>query len=103
MHDKVLDDMRTCGAALIHIDDEEILQDADGVERVVLNQNVLIEIGAAAALYRRRFVLLVKDGIDLPSNLQGLYVVRYSGDKLDGDCTIKLLEAVKAMKGERLP
>jgi len=51
----------------------------------VLNPNVLIEIGAALALYGKRFILLVEEGTDLPSNLQGLYQARYSGGKLDYD------------------
>jgi predicted nucleotide-binding protein len=96
--DKVMDDMRSCGAAIIHVDAEDKLMGTDAKERLVLNSNVLIEIGAAMALYKHRFILLVKDGVTLPSNLQGLYEVRYSGSNLDGDITIKLLEAINAMK-----
>jgi predicted nucleotide-binding protein len=47
---------------------------------IAINPNVLMEIGAAMALYERRFILLVRQGVKLPSNLQGLYEVRYSGD-----------------------
>jgi len=101
--DKVLDDMRNCGAAIIHVDAEKKLIDESGKEHVVLNPNVLIEIGAAMALYRRRFILLVKEGVSLPSNLQGLFEVRYSGDTLDGDATIRLLEAINNMKSEASP
>lgn len=98
--DKVLQDMRSCGAAIIHVDDDIHLLDKGAHEQVVLNSNVLIEIGAAMALYGRRFILLVKEGITLPSNLQGLYEVRYTGESLDGEATIKLLEAINAMKDE---
>ena len=57
--DKVMNDMRTCGAAIIHIEDEMRLVDVDDAKQhVLLNQNVLIEIGAAMALYGRRFILL---------------------------------------------
>lgn len=66
----------------------------------MLNSNVLIEIGAAMALYGRRFILLVKEGITLPSNLQGLYQVRYVGETLDGDATIRLLKAINELKKE---
>jgi predicted nucleotide-binding protein len=45
------------------------------------------------ALYGRKFILLVEDGVKLPSNLQGLYECRYSGDSLDGFATMKLLKA----------
>ena len=99
--EKVMNDMRECGAAIIHVEDELTLLDKDAHEHVMLNPNVLIEIGAAMALYKKRFILLVKDGVKLPSNLQGLYEVRYAGESLDGDATIKLLEAINAMKAEK--
>jgi hypothetical protein len=101
--EKVMEDMRSCGAAIIHVEDEKRLMDKDVKEHVVLNENVLIEIGAAMALYGRRFILVVKDGVQLPSNLQGLYEVRYEGATLDGNATIKLLEAINDMKKRPLP
>lgn len=101
--DKVLDSMRSCGAAIIHVDAEKRLLDSEANEHIVLNPNVLIEIGAAMALYGRRFILLVREGVELPSNLQGLYEVRYVGDSLDGDATIKLLEAIGELKKYPLP
>ena len=100
--EKVMNDMRECGAAIIHVEDELTLLDKDAKEHVMLNPNVLIEIGAAMALYKKRFILLVKDGVKLPSNLQGLYEVRYSGESMDGEATIKLLEAINAMKAEKI-
>jgi len=63
--DKVLDDMRSCGAGVIH---------------------------------GRKFILLVERGATLPTNLQGLYEVRYEGAELDHDATIKLLKAFKDFK-----
>lgn len=96
--DKVMDDMRQCQAAIIHVDGEQVMLDKDASEHVVLNPNVLIEIGAALALYRRRFILLVRNGVELPSNLQGLYEVRYSGETMDSDATIRLLEAINELK-----
>ncbi|HZP61315.1 MAG TPA: TIR domain-containing protein, partial [Opitutaceae bacterium] len=93
LSDKVLDDMRTCSFAVIHVDEEEVLLDQAGEKHVSLNQNVLIEIGAALALHKNRFVLLVKEGLQLPSNLHGLYQCRYSGDTLDFDATMRLLKA----------
>jgi predicted nucleotide-binding protein len=101
--DKVMDEMRNCGAAIIHVDAEERLFDDKKNERVVLNQNVLIEIGAAMALYGRRFVLLVREGVELPSNLEGLFEVRYVGETLSADVAFKLLDAVKDIKNHPLP
>jgi predicted nucleotide-binding protein len=97
--DKVMNDMRSCGAAIIHIEGEMKLVDVSTTtEHVVLNPNVLIEIGAAMALFGKRFILLVKEGVKLPSNLQGLYEVRYTGESLDGEVTLKLLEAINELK-----
>ncbi|HTY48165.1 MAG TPA: TIR domain-containing protein [Steroidobacteraceae bacterium] len=91
--DKVLDDMRSCDAAVIHVGAELRLLDQEGKEYRTLNQNVLIEIGAAMAFYGRKFILLVEKGVSLPSNLQGLYEVRHEGGKLDYESTMKLLRA----------
>ena len=101
--EKVMDDMRGCGAAIIHVDADRKIKDETGEEHVVLNPNVLIEIGAAMAFYGRRFILLVREGVKLPSNLQGLYEVRYGGETLDAAATIKLLEAIKDIKNYGLP
>jgi Predicted nucleotide-binding protein containing TIR-like domain len=91
--DKVMDDMRSAGAAIIHVGTDKKLLDEEGNEHRTVNPNVLIEIGAAMALYGGRFILLVESGVTLPSNLQGLYEARYEGDKLDYDATMKLLKA----------
>lgn len=101
--EKVMDDMRACGAAIIHVDADRTVTDHEGTEHVLLNPNVLIEIGAAMAFYGRRFILLVRDGVKLPSNLQGLYEVRYTNETLDAHATIRLLEAIKDIKNYALP
>jgi len=59
---------------------------------------VLIEIGAAMMRYGGKFLLLVEKGTTLPSNLQGLYEVRYQGDELDYPATMKLLKAFNDFK-----
>jgi hypothetical protein len=48
--DRVMGLMRSCGAAIIHVDVERSIEDKDGKEHIILNPNVLIEIGAAMAL-----------------------------------------------------
>ena len=96
--EKVMEEMRSCFAGVIHVAGEENIVGEDGKPRRKLNDNVLIEIGAAMALYRRNFILLVQDGVQLPSNLQGLYECRYSGDTLDGVATMKLLKAFNSFK-----
>jgi predicted nucleotide-binding protein len=96
--EKVFEDMRACGAAVIHVNLEETLFDKAGNEVQKINENVLIEIGAAIALYGKRFVLLVEKGVKLPSNLQGLYRCEYEGKKLDYDATMKLLKIFNELR-----
>lgn len=96
-------EMRSCGAAIIHVDAETTLLDQNANEHIVLNPNVLMEIGAAQALFGRRLILLVKEGVSLPSNVQGLFQVRYTGDALDGTATIRLLEAINDIKNHAMP
>jgi predicted nucleotide-binding protein len=96
--DKVMADMRTCGAAVIHVAIDNVLFDKEGNEVPQIYGNVLIEIGAAMALYGNKFVLLVEEGLKLPSNLQGLYECRYKGDELSGGATMKLLKAFNDFK-----
>jgi len=98
--DKVMDDMRSCTAGIVHVGPEMKLLDPDGNEHQMLNPNVLIEIGAAMALYNRRFILLVEVGTTIPSNLQGLYQVRYRGSGLDHEATMNLLKAFNAFKDD---
>ena len=66
--DKVFDDMRSCDAGIIHIDFENVpINNGENTyERI--NENVLIEIGAAIALYGKRVILLCKKDTTLPSN-----------------------------------
>ncbi|HTT10486.1 MAG TPA: TIR domain-containing protein [Burkholderiaceae bacterium] len=90
--EKVFEDMRSCGAGVLHVGSEGKYLDKDGAEHAKLNDNVLIEIGAAMALYGKRIVLLVEKGVALPSNLQGLYRCDFEGDKLDYESTMKLLK-----------
>jgi len=96
--DKVMDDMRSCSAAIVHVGSETKVLGQDGQEHIMVNPNVLIEIGASMALYGRRFILLVEKGVTLPSNLQGLYEVRYEGSALDYAATMKLLKAFNDFK-----
>jgi predicted nucleotide-binding protein len=90
--EKVFEDMRGCAAGVIHVGSEGKYLDRDGAEHTKINDNVLIEIGAAMALYGKKVILLVERGVTLPSNLQGLYRCEFEGDKLDYESTMKLLK-----------
>lgn len=98
LSDKVMDEMRSCGAGIVHVGTEKKVVDAEGNDHEMLNPNVLIEIGAAMALYGRKFILLVERGVSLPSNLHGLFEVRFEGDELDHESTMSLLEAFNSFK-----
>ncbi|QSQ19183.1 nucleotide-binding protein [Pyxidicoccus parkwayensis] len=90
--EKVFEDMRGCVAGVIHVGAEGKYLDRDGGEHTKINDNVLIEIGAAMALYGKKVILLVERGVSLPSNLQGLYRCEFEGDRLDYESTMKLLK-----------
>ena len=90
---KIFDEMRSCFAGVINVHPEEDWQAPDGSLHQKLNENVLIEIGAAMALYPQRFILLVQEGAKLPSNIAGLYQCRYTGSELGFDAAMKLLKA----------
>lgn len=96
--DKVLDEMRSCQAAVIHVGSEGMLKDEDDNLQPKINLNVIMEIGMARALYGNDFILLVEDGLQLPSNLQGLYECRYTGGELNMEATMRILEAFSEFK-----
>jgi len=98
LSEKVLTEMRSCGAGIIHVGTEKTIIDKDDTEHLLLNYNVLIEIGAAMALYGSNYILLVEEGTKLPSNAYGLYEARYKGDALDHDGTMKVLRSLKEIK-----
>jgi hypothetical protein len=90
-HD-LMEEMRGCDTAVIHVGiDASTTFNADLQPQI--SGDVLIEIGAAMALYGRNFVLLVEEGVELPLNLQGLCECRYIGDELNMPATMKLLRA----------
>jgi Predicted nucleotide-binding protein containing TIR-like domain len=91
-HD-VMDEMRGCVTAVIHVGFDGLPFDGGRNEEPRISGDVLIEIGAAMALYGRNFILLVEEGVALPASLQGLCECRYSGDELDMPATMTLFKA----------
>jgi predicted nucleotide-binding protein len=90
--EKILVAMRSCGSGVISVSADEAERRDGGSYGI--NQNVLIEIGVAFALYDRRVVLVVDKRVDLPSNLQGLYRSEYEGDELGWTEGMKLQKAL---------
>lgn len=94
--EKVFEAMRRCTAAVIVVSVEEGSKNGSGDYTV--NQNVLIEIGAAFVLYSRKVVLVWDKRIHVPSNLQGLYRCEFEGDELSWKAGMKLMKAIKEFK-----
>jgi predicted nucleotide-binding protein len=94
--EKVFTAMRRSGAGVICVSVDERHKDAEGEYKV--NENVLIEIGAAYVLYDKRLVLLWDRRIKVPSNLQGLYRCEFEGDEIGWDAGMKLMKAVQTFK-----
>ncbi len=84
----LMEEMRGCDTAVVHVDSSVLMEDD---RRPGLSGDVLIEIGAAMALYGRNFVLLVEDAVELPPGLQGLCECRYRGDELNMTAMMNLL------------
>jgi hypothetical protein len=91
-HD-LMDEMRRCDTAVIHVGSGALLFDGSDNEEPRICGDALIEIVAAMALYGRNFILLVEQGVTLPANLQGLCECRYSGEQLDMSATMTLFKA----------
>ena len=88
---KVLSAMRRCAAGIMVVS-------VDGENADAINNNVLIEIGAAFVLYDQKVVLLWDSALKVPSNLQGLYRCEFAGDELTFSVGTKLAKAVKGFK-----
>jgi predicted nucleotide-binding protein len=96
----LMEQMRGCDTAIVQVDANALPREA----QPRIPADVLIEIGAAMALYGRNFVLLVEDSVVLPLHLQGLCECRYRGDELDMPVMMELLRAAdrSAMSGNRI-
>jgi predicted nucleotide-binding protein len=96
--EKVLELMRRCSAAVINVSADEQRKRPDACYDI--NQNVLVEIGAAFALYPRGVVLLWDKRLPVPSNLQGLYLVQYEGENLDAPTLLRLQRAIARFRSQ---
>lgn len=94
--EKVLSAMRRCNAAIICVSVEDDRTDGDG--NPTINENVLIEIGAAFVLYNQKVILLWDRRLKVPSNLQGLYRCEFEGDEIGFKEVMRLMKAVKEFR-----
>ncbi len=96
--EKVFAAMRRCQAGIIVVSADESSKDPTGKYRI--NENVLIEIGAAFVLYDRRVVLVWDKRLPVPSNVQGLYRCEFEGDEFSWGAGMKLMKAIREFKRE---
>jgi len=89
---KVLGAMRRCQAGIMIVSND--VTESDLIEAKI-NNNVLIEIGAAFVLYDQKVVLLWDKTLKVPSNLQGLYRCEFEGNQLSFVVGTKLAKAIK--------
>lgn len=94
--DKVFGAMRRCNSAVICVTADDQLKNENGSHAI--NQNVLIEIGAAFVLYDRKVVLVWDRRLTVPSNLQGLYRCDYDGNELSWSNGMKFMKGVNNFK-----
>ena len=94
--EKIFTAMRECNSAIICVTADEDSKNEDG--SYAINQNVLIEIGAAFVLYDKKVVLVWDKRIPIPSNLQGLYRCEFEGNELSWSSGMKLMKAVNKFK-----
>jgi predicted nucleotide-binding protein len=94
--EKVLSAMRRCNAAIICVSVEDDRTDGEG--NPTINENVLIEIGAAFVLYNQKVILLWDRRLKVPSNLQGLYRCEFEGDEIGFKEVMRLMKAVKEFR-----
>lgn len=93
---KISNAMRKCNSGIIVVSVDESRKDKDG--HYTINENVLIEIGAAFVLYDERVVLLWDKRLNVPSNLQGLYRCEFEGNELSWSAGMKLMKAIRGFK-----
>lgn len=96
--DKIMEAMHQASAAIIIISADTSTKDEEGKEKFKINENVLVEIGSAFVLYKKKVILLVDKRVSLPSNLQGLYLSYFEGDTLEWEAGMKLQKALIEFK-----
>lgn len=94
--EKIFTAMRRCTTGIIVVSVDETRKNKDG--EYTINENVLIEIGAAFVLYDKRVVLLWDKRLSVPSNLQGLYRCEFEGSELSWSAGMKLMKAIRGFK-----
>jgi len=94
LSDKVFGLMRECNCAIINVSADQEKKEGESYS---INENVLIEIGAAFLYYDKRVLLVIDHKLKerLPTILQGITAIFYEGQELtltDGMKLMKVLD-----------
>ena len=96
--DKVLDDMRSCAAAIIHVGTERrVLDDAGVQHRCSIRTCSSRSVPPWPSTAESSFCWSSRSRVAV--QLQGLYEVRYGGGELGYEATMKLLRAFNDFRG----
>jgi hypothetical protein len=87
--------MRRCNSSVIIIGKDDYRENAAG--ECLLEETLQIEIGAALVLYDRRVLLLWREQVDVPLNLNGMRHCHLNGDAMTWDEGVQLVRAVKTL------
>jgi hypothetical protein len=88
-----MDAMRRCSAAVIALGSGIPMVDMTGSPLRTLSPNLLLEVGAAVALFGSRVIFLVDRGCKLPEALEGMPTVNWQGGQLDFEGVMTLVKA----------
>lgn len=91
--DETAELMRRCDAALVLLSEEDC-RPAES-DALAVSHRALVEIGAAAVLYKRRVLLLLDAPTELPAGLASLPHVTLGESGLTWETGIELLKAVR--------
>jgi len=99
LSDKVFGLMQECNCAIINVSAD---QEKKQGETYSINENVLIEIGAAFLHYDRRVLLVIDQRLKekLPSILQGITAIFYEGQELSLNDGMKLMKVLDEFRSK---
>jgi hypothetical protein len=92
----ILQAMRRSTAALIVVSAQDC--STNDASELSLNEDVLVEIGAAFVFYDGRVVLLWDEAVAVPSNLRKLSRCRFASGRLTWEDGVSLMRAIKELK-----
>jgi hypothetical protein len=81
--EKVAATMDLCGAAILIFTADEEFEDAQGNKLWRPSENVVYELGAAAAKYGSRIIIFKEEAVDFPTNFRDIGHISFEKDRLD--------------------